>query len=125
MKKQQKEIKSFTGTVHANERGFAFIIPDDKEKFNKDFFVPRSSLNGAYNGDKVIAVHVQGTEDEAKIIKITERGNKLIVGTLKKSEKGAKLYPDDSKLPKISIPLPLSAKAKNGEIGRASCRERV
>ncbi len=115
MKKQQKEIKSFTGTVHANERGFAFIIPDDKEKFNKDFFVPRSSLNGAYNGDKVIAVHVQGTEDEAKIIKITERGNKLIVGTFKKSEKGAKLYPDDSKLPKISIPLPLSAKAKNGD----------
>lgn len=112
---KSKEIKSFTGTVQMSGRGFAFIIPDDKQKFNMDFFVPRSSLNGAYNGDKVLATHVFGTKDEAKIIKIIERGNTYIVGTFEKRGQTAKLYPDDFKLPKISIPLSLSSHAKNGD----------
>ena len=112
---KNKEIKSFTGTVQANERGFAFIIPDEKEKFNMDFFVPRHSLNGAYNGDKVLATHVFGTKDEAKIIKILERGATFVVGTYEKRGKTAKLYPDDSKLPKINIPLALSGYAKSGD----------
>ena len=113
--KKSREIKTFTGTVQANGRGFAFIIPDDKEKFNTDFFVPRSSLNGAYNGDKVLASHVHGTKDEAKIIKIIQRGNTFVVGTFEKRGKYAKLYPDDSKLQKIIIPLSLSSFAKNGD----------
>ena len=113
--KRQKEIKTFVGIVQANERGFAFIIPDDKEKFNKDFFVPRSSLNGAYNGDKVLAAHVHGTKDEAKIIKIIQRGNTFIVGTFEKIGKKARLYPDDIKLPKINIPLTLSFNANSGD----------
>ena len=111
----KKEFKSFTGTVQANERGFAFIIPDDREKFNTDFFVPHSSLNGAYNGDKVLATHVHGTKDEAKIIKILERGNTYIVGTFEKRGKRAKLYPDNIKLPKVNVPLSLSGNAKNGD----------
>ena len=113
--KSKREIKSFTGTVQSSGRGFAFIIPDDKEKFNMDFFVPRSSLNGAYNGDKVLATHIFGTKDEAKIIKIIERGNTFVVGTFEKRGKEAKLYPDDSKLPKIIIPLSLSSYANNGD----------
>ena len=115
MKRHNREIKSFTGTVRANERGFAFIVPDDREKFNNDFFVPHSSLNGAYNGDKVLAVHVHGTKDEAKIIKILERGYTKVVGTFEKRGKRATVYPDDMRLPKISIPLSLSANAKNGD----------
>lgn len=111
----KKEIKTFTGTVQANERGFAFIVPDDKDKFKSDFFVPRSSLNGAYNGDKVLASHVRGTKDEARIIKIIQRANTFIVGTYEKSGNAAKLYPDNIKLPKINIPLPLSGNAKNGD----------
>ena len=111
----KKEIKTFTGTVQANGRGFAFIIPDDKQKFNMDFFVPRHSLNGAYNGDKVLAAHIFGTKDEAKIIKIIERGNQFIVGTFEKRGKEPKLYPDDNKLPKVIIPLSLSSHAKNGD----------
>nr|MDE7439509.1 ribonuclease R [Clostridia bacterium] len=115
MKRKNKEIKTFVGIVQASDRGFAFIIPDDKEKFNKDFFVPRSSFNGAYNGDKVLAAHVYGTKDEAKIIKIIERGNTFVVGTFEKIGKSAKLYPDDRKLPKINIPLSLSGKANSGD----------
>jgi len=72
-KNTKKIINGFTGIVQANERGFAFILPDDKTKYPNDFFVPRSSLCGAFNGDKVLAVPVKGTKDEAKIVRITER----------------------------------------------------
>ncbi len=107
---KQREIK-FTGTVQATERGFAFIIPDNKEKYGKDFFVPRTSLNGAYDGDRVSAVHVRGTKDEARIIGILERRTKSVVGTY---ERGF-VYPDDTKLPEICIPRALNGGAKNGE----------
>lgn len=115
MKRKNKEIKTFVGTVQSSERGFAFIIPDDKEKFNKDFFVPRASLGGAYNGDKVLAAHVYGTKDEAKIIKVIQRGNTFVVGTFEKIGKAAKIYPDDVKLPKIIIPLSLAGNANSGD----------
>lgn len=113
--KKIRELKTFTGTVQATERGFAFIIPDDKDKYREDFFVPRASLGGAYDGDKVLATHVRGTADEAEIIKVLERKNTFVVGTFKKSGKYACVYPDNVKLPKIVIPLTLSAHARSGD----------
>lgn len=113
--KEKRKINNakntFTGTVRGNERGFAFIVPDDKTKYKNDFFVPRSSLNGAYDGDKVVATHVRGTKDEAKIIAVSERGRRQIVGTF---ERG-RFYPDDTRLPEVIIPRPLSLSAKSGD----------
>jgi ribonuclease R len=52
---------------------YAFVIPDDK-KFRKDIFIPKSSLKGAENGDKVICEIVnweyQDLSPEGKIIQI-------------------------------------------------------
>lgn len=109
-KRQNKKTKTFTATVRANERGFAFLIPDDKEKYKNDFFVPRSSLNGAYDGDKVVAEHVKGTKDEARILEVTARGHNRIVGAY---ERG-RVYPDDMRLPEVIIPHSLAFGAKNG-----------
>ncbi len=114
-KQNKKEIKTFTGTVQANDRGFAFILPDDKERYKNDFFVPRTSLHGVYDGDKVLACHVFGTKDEAKIIKVIERGITKLTGTLEKRGNVAKVYPDNSKLPKIIIPASLLNFAKNND----------
>ena len=114
-KQNKKEIKTFTGTVQANDRGFAFILPDDKERYKNDFFVPRTSLHGVYDGDKVLACHVFGTKDEAKIIKVIERGITKLTGTLEKRGNVAKVYPDKSKLPKIIIPASLLNSAKNND----------
>ncbi len=36
------------GVISANERGFAFFLPDDG---SGDLFLPRRSLNGALHGD--------------------------------------------------------------------------
>ena len=74
---KNRRDKTFTGTVQGSERGFAFILPDSD--FGHDFFVPRRAVNGANHGDKVLAAHVQGTTDEAYIIKVLERANPRIV----------------------------------------------
>lgn len=110
-KNTKKIINGFTGIVQANERGFAFIVPDDKIKYPNDFFVPRSSLCGAFNGDKVLAVPVKGTKDEAKIVRIIERCSKPVIGTY---ERG-KVYPDDLRMPEVTIPAALKFNAKNGD----------
>lgn len=109
-KKQNKPAKTFTATVRANERGFAFLIPDDREKYKNDFFVPRSSMGGAYDGDKVVAEHVRGTKDEARILEVTSRGHNRIVGAY---ERG-RVYPDDMRLPEVIVPPSLAFGAKSG-----------
>ena len=104
--------KTFTGVVHGNERGFAFITPDDG---GKDFFVPRRAVCGAYHGDKVLAAHVKGTDDEAYIIKILERSKSAVVGTYLREFNRAYVFPDDNRKPKVFIPAADGGGAKNGE----------
>ncbi len=105
--------KTFTGTVQGSDRGFAFIIPDTDA--GQDFFVPKKSVNGAYHGDKVLAAHVHGTKDEAYIIKIIERANPRIVGTLQRDRRAFYVYPDNIKQPIVFIPLSSSQTAQNGD----------
>lgn len=111
---KSKKDKKFTGTVQGSDKGYAFIIPDD-ETVGHDFFVPRHSVCGAYHGDKVLAAHVHGTNDEAYIIKILERGSDVVIGTFERGRGRALVYPDNPKQPEVFIPLSLSSGAKNGE----------
>ena len=101
-----------TGIVRANERGFAFITPDNGRS---DFFVPRQSLNGAYHGDKVTFAHVKGTEDEAVIINILERNPSPVVGTLIFDRRSARVYPDDNRRPSLYIPRDCLYGATDGQ----------
>ena len=102
------------GTVQANERGFAFIIPEDRQKYPDDFFVPRSSVCGAYHGDRVLA-ELTGKGDEARIIKILTRGLKRVIGTAEISRRGVLVRPDNLKHPEVRIPPALALNAKNGD----------
>lgn len=111
-----EQLGAFTGTVQGNERGFAFIIPDDRQARPNDFFVPRRSLSGALNKDRVLAAHRRGTEDEAYVIKILERGMKRVVGTFEKDRRAGYVIPDDRKFDSdVYIPLSLCGNAKAGE----------
>lgn len=110
-----KRSETFSGTIQGNERGFAFIIPDDKEKFGKDFFVPKKSVGGAYDGDKVLAEIVPHTKDEARVIKILKRGNHHVTGTLQLTSKGAFVLSDNRKMTDIFIPAALLAGATDGD----------
>ena len=102
---------AFKGTLRGNERGFAFITP---ESGGSDFFVPHRSINGAYDGDTVLAVHIPETKDEALVIRVLERGNKRIVGTLSKGRTFSTVYPDNLRLPRIYVPNNLISGAQNG-----------
>ena len=106
---------TFAGTLRANEKGFAFITPDDKEKYGKDFFVPKHSVNGAFDGDRVLASPVKGTADEAEVLSVLSRGRRKVVGTVERAKTFLRFYPDDIKMPEVAIPLSLSMNAKDGD----------
>lgn len=66
---------SIVGKLQFSSKGedYAFVIPDDR-KFRKDIFIPKNSLKGAVNGDKVICEIVnweyQDLSPEGKITRI-------------------------------------------------------
>ncbi|MBO5328252.1 MAG: ribonuclease R [Clostridia bacterium] len=108
-----EQLGAVVGKIRAHERGFAFLIPDNGEK---DYFIPHHSLHGALNKDTVLAMPVRGTEDEAEVVKILERGYKLIVGTFEKDKRAGYVLPDDNKMDAdIYIPLSLCLNAKRGD----------
>lgn len=104
---------AFTGKVQGSDRGFAFIIPD--ERTSGDFFVPKKSVNGAYDGDRVLAAPVRGTEDEAYVISVLERGIKRVIGTLWRDGRSYYVLPDNPRQPEIFVPAALIGGAKNGD----------
>lgn len=110
---KNKKLKTYLGTVQGSDKGFAFIVPD--EDLGQDFFVPKKSVNGALHGDKVLFAKVAGTRDEACILKIVERANPRVIGTLIKSGGAFLVYPDNIRQPKVYIPLSESAGARQGE----------
>ena len=105
-----------TGTISANERGFAFLVPDGKTGDMKDLFLPKHSLHGALDGDRVLAVKIRGTEDEAEVIKIIERGRTCVAGTFERAGGACYVIPDSAKFaPRIFVPASLAAEAKDGD----------
>lgn len=112
---------AIVGTISANERGFAFLIPDGKTGDMTDFFLPKHSLRGALDGDKVLALRVKGTEDEAEVIKILQRGHTIIAGTFERVGSACYVIPDSAKFaPRIFVPSSLSLDAKDGD--KVACK---
>lgn len=108
-----EQLGAFTATVQGNERGFAFLIPDDG---SDDCFVPRRSLCGALHKDRVLAARRRGTEDEAYVVKILERGMKRVVGTFERDRRAGYVLPDERKFDSdVYIPLSLCGGAKVGD----------
>ena len=108
------------GVVSGNERGFGFLIPDDKQTYPNDFFLSRNRLNGALHGDTVLVqpLHRQttgGDRVEAEVVKILQRGYETIVGTFRKDRRSGYLVPDEKKFCKdIYIPLKECFNIPNG-----------
>ncbi len=71
----KREKHSIVGKLVFSTKGqdYAFVLPDDR-KFRKDIFIPKNSLKGAVNGDKVICEIVnwefQDLSPEGKITQI-------------------------------------------------------
>lgn len=111
-----EQLGLIKGVISGHERGFAFLIPEDKNAYAKDFFIPHKYLNGALHGDGVLAKRVYGqSEDEARVVRILERGYDKIVGTFRRDKRAGYLYPDEKKFStEIYIPLSSCFNIKNG-----------
>jgi ribonuclease R len=115
-KNRDKKDDTFIGTLQGNERGFAFVIPSDKQKYPNDFFIPRRALMGALNKDIVRVAKKPGTVDEAYVVEIIERGQKTVVGTFARDRHAGYVLPDDKRFDSdVYIPLPLIGKARQGD----------
>ena len=111
-----EQLNLIKGTIIGNERGFAFLSPEDKERYPDDFFISRNHLHGAFHGDTVLIGRIDGREgNEACVMKIVTRGNPTIVGTFRKDRRAGYLYPDEKKFSSIIyIPLDKCFAIQNG-----------
>lgn len=88
------------GTIEGNQKGFGFLIPENKEL--RDVFISPSDLSSAMNGDRVIVKCYTETDEskspEGRVIRILERANKTLIGTFQQSKSFGFVVPDDKKV---------------------------
>ena len=88
------------GRVQRNQKGFAFLIPDNPEE--EDVYIKGDDLDNALNNDRVVIrlykQVVPGKRTEGKVIRILERANNKIVGTYEDGNGFGFVVADDSRL---------------------------
>ena len=90
--------KIIKGKLSMHTRGFGFVRSEDEGI--ADAFIFNDNINGAMHNDEVVAeiIKEEAGKIEAKIIEVTKRGNKQIVGTLKVSDGFGFVSPDDTRI---------------------------
>ncbi len=94
-----QEMNLILGTLQVTSGGYGFVIQGGG---GKDLFVPADRLAGAWDTDKVLArPSPQRADDDrpsGEIVRIVERGTKLLVGTLEYAQGYAILRPDSVRI---------------------------
>lgn len=88
-----------SGRLQASSKGYAFVIPQEKQQ--EDLYISALNLNGAMNGDLVLArvlTDSTGRRPEGEIIRVLQRVNKRVVGTFDSSSHLNFVVPDDYRL---------------------------
>ncbi len=108
-----QEADLVIGRISCNEKGFAFVIPDQPEGTEKpkgataggDIYVGQEDTWVAMHGDKVVVRLNREpkrfkTEDKrsGRVIRILERANETIVGTLQKTKLFYYVIPDEPRI---------------------------
>lgn len=100
--KDKTARKTVFGKLSVTNRGFAFLVPENKEVDEEDVYISAGNLNNALNGDVVEAALVKaitpGRSREGVVVRVVEHANKIIVGTFAASNKFGFVVPDDPKL---------------------------
>lgn len=89
------------GRIQAHPKGFAFLIPDEKE--HPDLYIHANDMKGTMNGDIVLA-RVSGTNAagklEGEIVRIVKRAVTQVVGVFNHHESFGFVVPDDKRIQK-------------------------
>ncbi len=111
-----EQLGLIKGVLSGHERGFAFLLPEDKERYANDFFIPHKGLHGALHGDTVLIERAFGGEsDEGRVVHIVKRNPAKIVGVFRRDRRAGYLVPDEKKFStEIYIPLSDCSHIKNG-----------
>ena len=90
----------FSGRFIGHEKGYGFIESDNVKE---SIFVPAHLINGAMNGDIVLAnIIKEKTNDkraECEIVKITKRANEVVVGRFEYNKNFGFVIADDKRIP--------------------------
>jgi len=120
-----------TGRLEIQRQGYGFVVPEDSRR--KDVFVNQRDLNDAWHGDRVVVSVVGeargGRNAEGRIVRILERGRKVLpVKVVKKMTGGEWLCrPSDPRL-NFGIIATLkddSIRVRPGEIALCAPGERI
>jgi ribonuclease R len=98
-----------TGKIQTTQRGFGFLIVDGSKIQGRqssgksdDVFIPASLIGSAMNGDRVMVklskASEEGKRGEGEVIKILERANTEIVGTLQETKSFGFVIADEKKI---------------------------
>lgn len=106
------------GKFQGHQRGFGFVIADEERP---DIFITADNVNGAMNGDKVLAKILKeenkGKKCEGEITRIIERSNNTIVGTYEDSKNFGFVVADNKRIAQdIFIPKAERNGAQTGQI---------
>ncbi|MTI61397.1 MAG: ribonuclease R [Firmicutes bacterium] len=94
-----EKMDLIAGRLQGNQKGFAFLIPDDPAK--EDVFIGSSNMNGAMHNDKVfvrVLPHVKGKRQEGEVVHIIEHANTRIVGNFERSKYFGFVVPDNKRI---------------------------
>lgn len=106
------------GRLQAHAKGFAFLIPDDRE--HPDVYIHANDLKGAMNGDivliRITSKSPSGGRMEGEVVRIVKRGVLQTVGVFQSLETYGFVLPDDKRINRdIFIPKQSFGGAVDGE----------
>ena len=92
-----------TGKIQAHPDGFGFLIPN--ERGTEDIYLNRREMRRVMHGDVVmVRINKKRRGEEAHVVQVLERGQKLLLGTYDEFEGRAYLVPMDLRIAP-AIPL--------------------
>ncbi|MNW48559.1 Ribonuclease R [compost metagenome] len=106
------------GRLQAHAKGFAFLIPDDRE--HPDVYIHANDLKSAMNGDIVLvrvnSKSVGGGKLEGEVVRIVNRAVTQVVGVFQNYDAYGFVLPDDKRINRdIFIPKEAFGGAVDGE----------
>jgi ribonuclease R len=114
-----KKMNLAVGVLQGHPKGFAFLVPDDKE--DDDIYISKENLGGGMHGDKVVVrplgFGANGKRSEGEVIRVLERANGRVVGRFEST--GGQIgfvVPDEKKLGwDVFVPKNHQKGARNGD----------